>query len=150
MLERGKLLIRDADSEGSRSIEDAATGEPLGSARPVERQPRWLPARRVLEVREAEDAPLVFTVQRAWSLLSRYDVRDADGRLIGSIAGVLVASRGDRRFALCGPDGNISACDGKLLARVIRTKKGTEIGFADADVLDPFARMLLLAYALRR
>ena len=149
MLERARLLVRDADGEGSRAIEDAATGSLLGSARPVAVQSRWLPARPVLEVREAEDAPLVFTVRRVWSLVTRYEVRDAEGRPVGTLAGSVMAGRDGRCVAVLGPDGVFRGVDGSVLGRVTRAKGGVELYFTERVAADPFGKMLLLTAVLR-
>jgi hypothetical protein len=149
MLERQGLLVRDADDDGSRVIEDAATGSLLGAARPVAARPVWLPARPVLEVREAEDAPLVFTVRRVWSLVTRYEVRDAEGRPVGSVAGPVITSRDGRPVATLGPDGVFQGVDGGALGRTTRAKGGVELHFADGVAADPFGKMLLLAALLR-
>jgi hypothetical protein len=148
MLEREILLVRDAGDDGSSAIEDPGTGTPLGSVRPTARR-GWLPLPPVLEVREADDAPLVFTVRRAWSFAPRFEVRDAEGRPIGQLAGPMVADGGGRTVALLGGDGAFRSRDGTMLARVRRARHGTEIHFADAPGTDPFARMLLLAAVLR-
>jgi hypothetical protein len=145
MLERGKLLIRAVD--GTSLIEDVATGESLGTARP--RRSGWLPVPPVLEVREAGDAPLLFTVRRAWSLSPRFDVLDAEGRAVGSVAGAVVADRTGRCLAVFGPDGTFRTRSGLVMGRVARTADGIEVGFGDSTAPDPFARMLLLAAALR-
>jgi hypothetical protein len=146
MLERGTLLVRDGGG-GVRAVVDGATGLALGSARPTGAGPRWLPGRPVLEVREAGDAPLLFTVRRGWSLAPRHEVRDAEGRLVGTLAGPRVSGRG-RPVAVRGADGAYRAADGRVLARVALGKGGTEVNFSDAVAADPFAKMLLLAAAL--
>src|SRR4051812_33817033 len=125
MLERARLLVRDTLADGSQPIEDPATGVPLGSARPSAGPALWPLARQVWEVREAEDAPLVFTVRRAWSLLSRYEVRDAEGRPVGSLAGCFVSERRGRPLAQLGPDGAFRTRDGNVLARVKRSGRGS-------------------------
>jgi hypothetical protein len=43
----------------------------------------WLP--RMVEVLENEDASLLFTVQHSWGWPRRWEVRDADARLVGSL-----------------------------------------------------------------
>lgn len=149
MLERARLMVRDALADGSQPIEDPATGVALGSARPTAGPALWLLAWPVLEVREAEDAPLVFTVRRTWSLLSRYEVRDAEGRPVGSLAGRFVMERTGRQFATLGPDGAFRTRDGNILARVMYANRGTEISFSEVLAADPYGKMLLLAAVLR-
>jgi hypothetical protein len=147
MLERARLLVRNVD--GASAIEDAATGEALGTARRRAPVRRWLPLPSVLEVRETEDAPLVFTVRRALSVWPRFEVCDADGRTVGSVAGQLVIDRNGQFLAALGADGVFRARDGDALAQAVRTPWSVEIRFAQAPAPDPFVRMLLLAAMLR-
>ncbi len=65
--------------------------------------------RDVLAVHEHEDEPLLFTVRRAWSLLPRREVRDADGQRVGSLLGRLVQDRYGQTLAAvqCGEDGGV-------------------------------------------
>jgi hypothetical protein len=146
MLECGRLLIRDAESADSRAILDATTDRTLGSARRV-RLRSWLPIWRILEVREADDAPLVFTVERIFSLARRFIVRDADGRSLGMLIGSMIVSPAGHLISFRDSESTMRDIDGRALARVSRTLAGTEIDFAVAT--DPFIRMLLLAAVLR-
>jgi hypothetical protein len=131
-------------------IEDAHTGVLLGSARPAVRRLRWLPTPPILEVREAEDAPLVFTIRRVWSLQRRFEIRDADGYTVGTLTGPIVSRRGDYRLAVRDTDGDFHGNDGSLLARTTREKGGMEIRFAESMAADPFGKMLFLAAVLRQ
>src|SRR5262249_36971582 len=45
----------------------------------------WL-ARPILDVFEAEDEPLVFSVRRRWGLSPRWEVRDADAQCIAILS----------------------------------------------------------------
>src|SRR5436190_12680891 len=72
----------------------SAGGELVGVARRV-RGGRWS-LWPTLEVREAEDEPLLLTVRRAWSLWPRWDVLDAEGERVGVLAGDRVLDRWDR------------------------------------------------------
>jgi hypothetical protein len=150
MLERGKLRVRNANNEGERAIEDAETAEPLGSARVAIRWLGWLPAGTLLEVREAQDAPLVFTVRRSRMLGTRNRIVDAEGRLVGSLAGSVVVNRAGRWLAALEPDGIFRGRGGAMLARLVAATNGVEIHFADVIAFDPFAKMLLLAAALKK
>src|SRR5262245_23780140 len=67
------------------SITEQTTGRPLGYA--YQRSTlsccmSWL-FPPCLEVYEADDEPLLFTVRRSWLIISRWRVRDADGCLVG-------------------------------------------------------------------
>jgi hypothetical protein len=147
MLERGRLLVRDGDASGSRAVEDAATGAPLGTARPVAPGGGWLPGRPLVEVREAGDAPLLFTVRGSWPCGTRHGVRDADGRPVGWVAGAVIADAAGRPLAVRGTDGAFRDGAGAVLARVERANGGVEIAFEGA-ALNPFGKMLLLAAVL--
>jgi hypothetical protein len=70
----------------SRAVVDPATGQPLGCARvPAGTGPWWRRlTRAVLEVYETEDESLLFTVHRAWPLALRWEVRDSEGRRLGT------------------------------------------------------------------
>jgi hypothetical protein len=157
MLEARALLIRAGDAAGVRAIADAATGAPLGYARPAPAngRPWWrrLPGPAV-EVREQEDEPLLFTVRRAWSLLPRYEVRDAEGGWVGTLQGPFLEDRYGRRLAAVRPGPApdvwvVCGSDGRELAALVGRGGGVEVRFAEAVEEEPFAKMMLLAAALR-
>jgi hypothetical protein len=149
MLERGSLRVREPGADGSRLIEDAATGAELGTARPAPR-PWWLPLRSVLEIRETGDAPLVFTLRRGWPLLLQREVRDAEGRPVGRLLGPLVEDAAGRRLAILGPDGSFRRPNGVTAARLTAEKGCITIRFEGETDADPFGRMLLLAAVLQK
>lgn len=165
MLENGTLLLRACTAppgvadgaaaalEPARAVFDALTGEPLGFAgwRRGGMWPRWL-ARPVLEVRESDDAPLVFTVHGLWGLLGRWEVRDADGNTLGVLCGPLIKDRFGRNLALWEPPGRSVGRardgEGRELMTVMATPDGTRVAFAAGAERNPFLKMLLLAAAL--
>src|SRR3954454_14029752 len=102
MLETRTLLLRARTPDGVRPIVDAGTGAPLGYAHQTAPGGpawwRWL-AGPVLEVREQDDEPLLFTVRRAWALLPRREVRDAEGHWVGTLLGPYLEDRYGRRVA---------------------------------------------------
>ena len=156
MLERRELLLRP-DTGAGRSIVAADTGAAAGSARwrPPDGPPwrRWL-GRSVLEVREDEDEPLLFTVRRCWSLLPRYEVRDADGFRLGFLVGPWVLDVWGGRQALRQADGPGGACfvspRGDRLAEVRDEPGGRRFRFGDRVEGEPFVKMTLLAAELLR
>jgi hypothetical protein len=169
MLDNGALLLRactafagaapDSEAAGlepARAVFDAATGAPLGFAgwrRGGGLWPRWLAA-PVLAVHECDDAPLLFTVHRLWGLSGRWEVRDADGHVLGLLAGALIKDRLGRNLALCDHPadgaGRARDRDGRELMTVTQTAEGTRVAFAPAAEGNPFLKMLLLAAALVR
>jgi hypothetical protein len=161
MLEQEALLLRpwsaapDAPA-ASRTIVDPASGSPLGSARwqmsATHFWLRWLSS-PVLEIREADDEPLLCTVQRLWSLRGAWEVRDADGRFVGRIRGAQLHDRLDRPLAVREhvPDNHSVRwrhIRGQLLASLASAAGGARLDFANPPADNPFTRMALLAAAL--
>ncbi|HKI35580.1 MAG TPA: hypothetical protein VKA46_27230 [Gemmataceae bacterium] len=167
MLENGALLLRPcaafpgAAAEGeaaalepARAVLDALTGAPRGFAgwrRRGRLWPRWL-SRPVLAVHESDDAPLLFTVHGLWGLAARWEVRDADGNVLGVLCGPLIKDRFGRNLALwersAGDVGRARDGDGRELMTVMATPEGTRVAFAAGAEGNPFLKMLLLAAAL--
>jgi hypothetical protein len=163
MVENGALLLRPcaafpgaavAALEPAHVVLDALTGAPLGFAgwrRRGGAWRRWL-SRPVLAVHESDDAPLLFTAHGLWGLSARWEVRDADGGVIGVLCGPLVKDRFGRNLALWehGPGGAGRARDrdGRELLAALPTADGTRVVFTAETEGNPFLRMLLLAAAL--
>jgi hypothetical protein len=165
MLENGALLLRTCSAppgvvdgaaaalEPMRAVLDALTGTPLGFAgwRRGGLLPRWL-TRPVLAVHESDDAPLVFTVHGLWGLSARWEVRDADGNVLGVLSGRLIKDRFGRNLALWDrPAGGVGRAldgDGRELMTVMVTPDGTRVAFAAEAERNPFVKMLLLAAVL--
>jgi hypothetical protein len=156
MLEYPALLLLPPDATGCRSILEGPGGTLVGSARPREhgdlpwwRRPLW----PVLEVRESEDEPLLFTVCRSWSLLPRREVCDADGRRVGYLHGEALDDAWGRRVAVrswegARNSGTFRLRNGKVLAWTEREKEGLRLTFAETAAGEPFLKMLLLGAAL--
>jgi hypothetical protein len=168
MLENGALLLRPCSAapgarpegeaaalEPARAVLDALTGAPLGFAgwrpRRVRLWPRWL-SRPVLAVHESDDAPLLFTAHRLWGLSAQWEVRDADGHVIGVLCGLLVKDRFGHSLALYDRPGEgvgrARDRDGRELMTLMTTPEGTRVAFAAEAEANPFLKMLLLALAL--
>jgi hypothetical protein len=157
MLEKQALLVRGWTSSEPprREISDVESGKLVGVVR---RQPvRWpwlawlLPG--MLDVCEAEDEPLLFTLRRQWGLELRWEVCDADGRRVGMIGSEFLLDRFGRCLALVerSPDSariHFRSVDGVELGSV--TPRGSEalLRFALPAEGDPFAKMVLLGTAL--
>jgi hypothetical protein len=153
MLEQRVLLVAPRGAGATQPILDGETGRPLGFARrPAPSGPWWRRlAPPVLAVHEEEDEPLVFTVHRTWGLRPRREVRDADGRTVGSLRGSSVwdvAGRPVAELTAAGSGERIfRGRGGRELARLTPGPEGLRLAF-NPDVGDPFVRMLLLAAVL--
>jgi hypothetical protein len=148
MLERGVLLVRPPPASAVRAIVDADSGAPLGFARREAPRSWCRPfARAILAVHEHEDAPLLFTVRRAWGLLPRREVRDADGHPVGSLLGRAVHDRHGRRLAALYGE-VFRGRDQRPLAELTAGEEGTRVAFSPDIAGEPFLKMLLLAAAL--
>jgi hypothetical protein len=151
------LLVRERDPAGARAVVDAATGARLGSVRPAPAngRPWWRRlAGPAVEVREHEDEPLLFTVRRAWALAPRFEVLDADGCWIGTLQGPYLEDRYGRRLAAVWPGQSpgvwvVRGSEGRELAVLLGRGGGVEVRFTEAVEAEPFAKMMLLAAALR-
>lgn len=133
---------------------------------------RWLVPGTVA-VHEAEDEPLVFTVERPWLLARVWEVLDADGHVVGAFrparsrsllwfaaSGYKGEARGvilDRFGELLGvvvgspePDGTETFLkpEGVELAQVSTMKDQVLLTFADGVHGNPILKMLMLAAAV--
>src|SRR6266851_3937298 len=86
MLEHPNLLVRPNDT--GWDIVEPDTGRLLGKARRrLVRSAwglKWL-KRATVDVLEAEDEPLVFTVRRLWGFSPRWEICDADGHRVALV-----------------------------------------------------------------
>ena len=150
MLEQRVLLVRPRTASALQAIVDGESGAPLGFARwEAAAPPSWWPlfGRGVLAVHEQEDEPLLFTIRRAWSLLPRREVRDAEDQPVGTLLGRLVHDQYGRAVAVL-QNGIFRGPRQRVLAEVATTTDGLRLAFR-ADIADePFVKMLLLAACL--
>ena len=151
MLEQRVLLVRSRTASAVQAIVDGESGAALGSVRWKSESPSswWrLFGRCVMAVHEHEDEPLLFTLRRAWSLLPRREVRDAENQPVGSLLGRLVQDQHGRAVASL-QDGIFRSPRQHVLAELASAPDGLRLSF-HADVADePFVKMLLLAAALQ-
>jgi hypothetical protein len=156
MLEHHTLLLLPPEPTGVRRIVDAENAAALGSARrrehgglPWWRRPLW----PVLEVRESDDEPLLFTLRRAWGLLPRRELCDADGRRVGYLQGDAINDAWNRRIAIRSWDAARQAStfrtrNGNILAWAEREGAALRLTFGEMSAREPFLKMLLLGAAL--
>ena len=144
------LLVRPRAASAVQAIVDGDSGAPLGFARweAEEESPWWrFFGRGVLAVHEHEDEPLLFTIRRAWSLLPRREVRDAEGKTVGSLLGRLVHDHFGRTVA-ARQGGHFRGPDRRTLAELTATPAGLRVAFSADIAGEPFVKMLLLAACL--
>jgi hypothetical protein len=163
MLEEPTLLLRPwtgsarASAGGRRDIAHPVTGAALGFARwrPSGRPPwrRWFDA-PVLAVHEAEDEPLLCTVQRFWWFGPFWEVCEADGHRVATVTRDQITDRYGRPLALRrrGRHGTVAWArpGGGELALLTNGADGIRLHFAEDLAGRPFAKMALLAAALVR
>jgi hypothetical protein len=150
MLEHHALLVQSRTSAAVQTILDGDGGLALGFAHWPPQAPRaWWPSfgHCLVEVHEQEDEPLLFTVHRAWSLLPRREVRDADGHPVGSLLGRLIQDALGRTIAAW-QDGVFRNPYQRILADLAPSSGGMRLSFADDLNGEPFVKMLLLAATL--
>src|SRR6185437_5416973 len=150
MLEHRMLLVRPRTASAVQTIVDGDSGAPLGFARWEAEESAWRRffGRRLLAVHEHEDEPLLFTLRRAWSLLPRREVRDAEDQPVGSLFGRLIHDRYGRPLAAL-QNGLFLSPRRLILAELMSTSEGLRISFSPDIAGQPFVKMLLLAAALR-
>jgi hypothetical protein len=155
MLEHATLLLRPPDAKSAQDVVDPSTGVPLGFARP-RRLGFWdrVFGGVLVEVHECEDASLLCVIRRGRLWPYSRMVYDADGLLVGAVHGRRLEDPAGRPFAECKPEPNRTGdayqdADGRTLATLRRSKEGVSVAFTEAIAADPFAKMLVLAAALR-
>jgi hypothetical protein len=151
MLEQRVLLVRPRTASALQAIVDGESGAPLGFVHWKAETPSFwwrLFGGCVLAVHEHEDEPLLFTLRRAWSLLPRREVRDAEDQPVGSLFGRLVHDRFGRPVAAL-QDGLFRSPRRRILAELATTPEGLRIAFSPDIAGQPFVKMLLLAAALQ-
>src|SRR5262245_16309400 len=112
MLERQALWLGpwtspddDASSDASgrqRVVRDPSSDEALGTAWHFSVASRWLPGlcSTSVEVREAGDESLLFSLVRRWAIGETWLVREADQRRVGRLCGTLIRDSLGRRLAM--------------------------------------------------
>jgi hypothetical protein len=174
MLEAHCLLVRpcgpfeSSPGAGTREvrlcqIDDPATRKPLGFVyrrTPTSLWQRWL-SFLVVAVHEANDEPLLFTMQPRWPFSATWEVRDADEHAIGVLHPLALAGSTRAASEIRAPGRQIIArfqagerandagaflnSDGLLLGRVEPTADGVNLQFSESVAEHPITKMLLLA-----
>jgi hypothetical protein len=108
----------------------------------------------VLAVHEAQDEPLLCTVQRFWWFGTWWDVRDADELRVAQVFPDRITDRWSRLLALrrrgLGSSATWVGPVGGELATVLPGPDGLRVRFVDAIADRPLTKMALLAAALVR
>lgn len=154
MLEHATLMLRPPDSSAVRAVVEPCSGAPLGFVRP---HPTGLLEKLlggcVFEVREHQDASLLFTIRNSWIRPGLRFVYDAEDHRVGVVRGRRLENRHGVVVAARRPDAESSAdlfldADGRSLATLQSGPGGTLVAFGEGTTEEPFTRMLLLAAAL--
>ena len=161
MLEQGVLLLRPwtaipAAGGEERAVHDPATQTIVGWVRRLPKSRGWRGWFRTprLQIHEAGDEPLLFTMRRIWGIPPRWEVRDADQQRVGFVRRGLIQNRFNRGLALVELLGGTrgvrfhNGYEGVELARLLPQSGGAELTFAPACGDNPFVKMLLVAAAV--
>ena len=148
MAENGLLeqVILRVQTEGSSHRLYGGEGQVVGYSRLFGGQCLWLPGWK-LSVHEKEQSPLVFTIRRCLTLRSRYEVRDAEEDLVGTIVQKMILDRWEQEYYTIETD-RILTMLGEPIA--CWTRDGTAI-LVEMNLRvqhDPFKKMLALAAIL--
>lgn len=134
-----QLVLRPHQADGRLWLEDAQ-GHAVGFVS-VDARSWW--RGRVLTVHEAFEEPVVFRVRRCWGLWARWRVADADGELVGTVAGARLLDHWGRvLFRRLGR--TYVTADGALAAEW----QTGRLVYHPAVQHEPFSKMLLLAVVL--
>jgi hypothetical protein len=153
MLEQQLLVLRPNSALTPQTLVEAITGAPLGFTRwrtRGSRLTRWLTG-PILEVREHEDEPLLFTVRRCWSFAARYLVCDAEDSPVGVLDRSHLLDRLGRLFTVRQREGErvvFRTTSGCPVAEAEPVAQTMRLSFHAAVENQPFAKMLLLAAVL--
>jgi hypothetical protein len=154
MLEYDSLTFPPAAMGSGWTIREPVSGKQVGVARRLTREggfwSRWL-GRQRLAVHESEDEPLLCTLHRLWSFREAWELRDADGRVVGKLSRAVLRGRLGRLLTRIestdGPSTQYRDRQGRTIATL--TCSGERVlTFAPACKGDPFTRMMVLGSAL--
>ena len=120
-------------------------GQPVGQIRCHRPSPGWswcFPT--VWTIHEWFEEPLVFSIRRDWTVVPRWEVRDAENRTIGWVGRRLALDRFEDVLFRVSPQG------------LFRSPEGIDLGAFTDSILrfgpltagQPFVRMLLLAQVI--
>ena len=151
MLEASTLLIRRV-AEGCDILEPESD-RPLGIARPRPPLFSWVMGwfqRRAVDVFEAEEEPLVFTLRRLWGFSRKWEICDADGNRVALVKrGQIYDAFGRPWATMESRHDEISFGAGeRQFAQARRTPSGLHISFARDLQNHPLTKMSLLGAIL--
>ena len=151
MLEHSNLLIHRV-AEGWNILEPD-TSRPLGLARSRTVRSSWRQAwlqRVVVDVFEADEEPLVFTVRRQWGFALKWEICDADGNRVALVKRGRISDAFGRPWATIESTSvEINFFAGqRQFAQARRTAHGLHISFAPDLQNHPLTKMSLLGAIL--
>jgi len=151
MLEHSNILIRRT-AEGWEILEPNA-GQPLGLARSRQPPSSWLPIwlqRATIDVFEADEEPLVFTVRRLWAISPKWEISDADGNRVALVQRCRILDAFGRHWATMeSTSDEILFCAGeRQFAQARRTANELRVSFAPDLQNHPLTKMSLLGAIL--
>jgi hypothetical protein len=135
-------------SRALRALDDESA---LGGVRFAAEWPprrRWWPARPALEIVEAPDQALLFTLRRSWLFPSTWSLYDAEGSFVGQLVADALLDPHGQRFAVhrFEPPATwvLAETTGREYARLESEGVEERLLFTDARLTNPFLRMLVL------
>ena len=151
MLEAPTVLIRRV-AEGWDILEPESD-RPLGIARPRKALSTWVMGwfqRPAVDVFEAEEEPLVFTLRRPWGFSPKWEICDADGNRVALVKrGQIYDAFGRPWATMESRNDEINFRAGqRQFAQARRTANGLHMSFAPDLQNHPLTKMSLLGAIL--
>lgn len=158
MVEHPRLWIGPwLPADAARSIRDPDADQTLGQFRSLPPPARrwwqvWSSPAAGFEVCETDDCALLMSISPRRFRTNLLAVRDCDGNLLGQLQGDEILDLWGMPFARRSSTGErrseVRELDGRLYASAEPAGDGTLVQFSDADVTNPFVRLLALASIL--
>jgi hypothetical protein len=153
MLEHDALILTPSADSGCLILQPNS-GKQVGAVRPAPTGRGFLFrcfARPYLAIYESEDEPLLCTLNRLFRLREVWELRDADGHLVGKLTRAALSGQAGRRFtrALSPDRREVRFIDSRgQVAASLSSQEERVLTFGVESKCDPFTRMLILGSAL--